>query len=516
MKDASDIRTQIEALQAKSKKRGIKFNDVNVVESETQCIQLPEGMSPGEGVKWLQRFEQQQNQEVGIHIEIDAFPLDGAYALARVLKNIFGWTTLESTPGFWGDTPPTMVNLEIGPDESVMIPWGRMAIPGIDGFISTSMGRRGLRPTFIIAGKTTRKHEKLIQNIGDQVKLEILDGSVYRGKAIILDYRDADGDRIEPDNVDPTQCPKFVDTRRVNSEELVFPAETMQMIETCLFNPVKHTAACRHHGIPLKRGVLLEGPYGTGKTQTAYLLAKECVANGWTFLYGKDVRDLDILLSIAEAYQPCVIFAEDVNRIVGENRDAEVDRVLNAMDGVVSKKSEIMVVLTTNELNAIHQAAIRPGRIDTVVPVRAPDIDAACRLVKLYGRGKVDCTDQGLASAIQPLVDRKSTAAMFREVVERAKLGAVGHLTNATAEIKISAEDLRIAAETLVEHQKLLEPRAEPNTHPMGIFGGALGKALSIGVAEAIEDAADTLYGNLEDEGQTHAAARRIAADVGR
>lgn len=513
-KDVDDLKSQLENLQSKAKKRGQKFSDVQVVETDTKQIQLPEGMAPSEGVKWLQRFQQQQDQEVAIRVEIDAFPLDGAFALVRVLKELFGWTNLETVKGFWADNPPVMVNLETAPDESVMVPWGRMTIPGVDGYIQTQMGTRGLRPVFIISGVTTRKHEKLIHNLADQVKIEVQTGSVYRGKAIILNYRDANGKRISPEDVNPTECPKFVDTRRVNAEELVFPAETMQMIETCLFNPVRHTAACRHHHIPLKRGVLLEGPYGTGKTQTAYLLAKLCVENGWTFLYGKDVRDLDILLSIAEAYQPCVIFAEDVNRIVGETRDAEVDKVLNAMDGVNSKKSEIMVVLTTNELNAIHQAAIRPGRVDTVVPVRAPDTDAANRLVRLYGRGKVQAEDHDLAVALKPLVDRKSTAAMFREVVERAKLGAISHLSSPNDDIVITAEELRVATNTLVEHQKLLEPREDHSAHPMGIFGGAMGRAISTVMAESLEEAAETFTTCLEEGGVTpNRLARRIGVE---
>lgn len=517
-KDADDLRSQLEVLAAKERKRGIKFSNVEVVESETKQIMLPEGMTAKEATKWLERFEAQQNQEVGIHIEVDAFPLDGALALARTLKELFGWTNLESVPGgfFSPDRPPVQVAVETGPDTAISVPWGRMTIPGVDGFIETRLGTKGLRPIFIISGVTTRRNEKLIHQIGDQVKLRVLSDSIYRGKAIVLNFRDADGNRIEPEEVDPTDCPKFINTSKVNSEELVFPEETMQQIETCLFNPIRHSEACRKHGIPLKRGVLLEGPYGTGKTQTAHLLAKECVENGWTYLYIKDVRDLDIAVSIAESYQPCAIFGEDVNRIVGEKRDAEVDRILNTMDGVQSKKTEIMVVLTTNELSSIHQAAVRPGRIDTVVAVRAPDSPAACRLVRLYSRGSVEATDAELELALRPLVHRQATAAMFREVIERAKLSAIGKLDNPEDDIKIDSDDIQTAVHTLMEHQKLLMPKTEPNTNPMNLFGSALGRAIGSTLSDTLSDIAGEFSSRLEDSGTPlHAVSRHLGVSEG-
>lgn len=63
---------------------------------------------------------------------------------------------------------------------------------------------------------------------------------------------------------------------------------------------------------------------------------------------------------------------------------------INTLDGVDSKKHEIMVVLTTNDKRAIHPAFVRPGRIDAVIPILPPDNDATVRLVRSYG-----CDAQG-------------------------------------------------------------------------------------------------------------------------
>jgi transitional endoplasmic reticulum ATPase len=499
----SELREQLSEVRDREAKQGIKFSSVDVLQSaETKQIVLPEGMSSAEARKWLERWEKQQEQEVAISIEVDAFPMDGALALAKTLKDLFGWTNLVTVPGgfFEPDQPPVMVQIEVAPGVTQQVPWGRMTIPGVDGYIETSIRQKGLNAVFAISGVTRRKHEKLVKQIGDLVRQRIKVESIYRGKAIRHSYRNSNGERLsaEPRQFNPLHAPKFIDTDAVRPEELIFPKKTSDLIETCLYNPVRKTAACRRQGIPLKRGVMLEGPYGVGKSLCAYVLAKLCVEHGWTFLYIDDVRDLDIALSVAQLYQPCVVFAEDINRVVGANRDAEVDRVLNTLDGVVSKSSEIITVVTTNEVNQIHKALVRPGRIDTVVPVRAPDAEAAMRLIRLYGRGTVICNDVEIGSAVQGLVRRGATAAVFREVIERAKLAALSSLDDSEAKIAINAEHLVVACRSLEEHIRLMESDGTKEPHAMELFGGAVGKALSGGVTTAIQIAAEQLSEMLE------------------
>jgi SpoVK/Ycf46/Vps4 family AAA+-type ATPase len=74
------------------------------------------------------------------------------------------------------------------------------------------------------------------------------------------------------------------------------------------------------HKVPLKRGVLLEGPYGTGKTLTAFVTAKKCVENGWTFIMLDRVAALKEALTFARMYAPAVVFAEDIDRSVEGER----------------------------------------------------------------------------------------------------------------------------------------------------------------------------------------------------
>lgn len=442
-----------------SKKTKLTRKDVNIV-NEGERIILPVGMAYSEGIEWLRRKDAELETTVAINEEVNCFPLDGAYAFAQVLKNRYGWTNLVPTPGFFGSNPPLQISVEVGYKETVTVSWGRCKIPGIDGYVETGFKKKNGMPIFVLEGEVKRRHENTIHEIGDEIRKYVLENSIYRAKAIKINFRNTQDQRRE--NFEPDFAPKFINVEDVRAEELIFPDKTAEMVRTTLFNPIEFSPVCRANGVPLKRGILLEGPYGTGKTLTAYVTGRKCVDNDWTFLYLEDVRDLDLALAFARFYQPVVIFAEDVDRAVGPNRDSSVDKILNSLDGVESKNNEIMVVLTTNDISRINQAFIRPGRIDAVINVQPPDTKATVRLVRQYGRNSIDkaVTDTDLEKAVEPMVG--ANAAFIRETVERARLAAVSHASPGPEyNISITAADIAVAAQGMVAHFALLKPKGD-------------------------------------------------------
>lgn len=465
----------------------MKFTDVSVEQGDTTKIVLPNGMSHKEAVKWIRRDEDQQSQEVAIRVEIEAAPLDGAYALKRVLTRVFGWPNMVSVPGgfFQPDRPPVMIEMDIAPNKTAQVHWGRITIPGVTGYLETGYAQHGRRCNFQIEGVVQRKHEKLLKGIAEMVREEVRTGSVYKGQALIVSFRDDDGNLKE---FNPGDCPKFMRVDDIDERSVVLPHITADLVQTTLFNVIEKTDLCRRMGTPTKRGILLEGPPGTGKTLIAKLTALKCVQNGWTYIYCKDVRDLDSAIELGKQYQPCVLFAEDLDRAVGRERTVEVDRYLNVLDGVDSKSHEIIVVLTTNHQESITEAMKRPGRIDTIVPVRAPDKEAAARLIMLYGRGMVRGTLDTLGDALAPLVNEQVNAAMFREVVERAKLAAIKNYDNGAdlGDIFLEPADIAIAAEGMKAHNAYSKPQITNEQRPMGVFGEAVGRSIGKEIAKCL------------------------------
>jgi len=422
---------------------------------ESKQITLPEDMKLRDAIRWLERKEDELEQEVAINEVFDAYPGDGAHALTQALKAIYGFTALKTKRGMFGDTPPTMIGVRTGPnpEDSVQVPWGQVQIPGVEGHLETGITIVKGRPVFVLGGVVKRKNEQEIAEVARHMREYLKDNSIYQGKAIRIEFPDLENARSLQDFE-----PEFLDLSNVKPNELIFSDEVQRNIHANLFTPILYSDRCREAGIPLKRGVLLAGPYGTGKTMTAYVAAKYAEDNGWTFLYLKDVNDLAIAIQFAKMYGPAVIFAEDLDNALGTSRrDTDVNDILNTIDGVDSKDTEVIVCLTTNHVDRINKAMLRPGRLDAVINVTPPNGEAAIKLVRQYARGLLD--ENGDFTEVGNLLDGKIPA-VIRETVERAKLAAISNSPD--GEMKIKADDLVLAAQSMSGQLKLLTPQ-EPD-----------------------------------------------------
>jgi SpoVK/Ycf46/Vps4 family AAA+-type ATPase len=128
----------------------------------------------------------------------------------------------------------------------------------------------------------------------------------------------------------------------------------------------------RERSLPHRRGYLLDGPPGTGKSSTIHALASELRCP----LYIINPNNLSDD-SIAEAFQLAgrgIIVLEDVDRIkvaISEERvespplnsGLSLSGFLNAIDGVAASEGRILI-MTSNRPDILDPAFIRPGRID--------------------------------------------------------------------------------------------------------------------------------------------------------
>lgn len=444
-----------------------EIKNVSIVRDGNQ-ITIPKNMSLKQARVWLERKEMEEEQEIAIDEIIDSFPLEGAYAFAKAISRKYGFAALVPTPGFFGPNPPVMIGVEVGLDMVEQVPWGRIQIPAVAGYLQTGVTVKDNRMVFSIGGEVKQKHKDEIKELAAMTRRIVAEESIYRGKAIRVKFEK------DPRKFNPRECPHFLDTSKTRPEELIFPDVTKKAVNTSLFTPIEHTDNCRRYQIPLKRGILLEGPFGTGKTLTAYVAAKKCVENGWTFIYLSNVEDLQTAIHFAKSYEPAVIFAEDIDRVMqqGERQENEaVNDILNTIDGVDTKGMELIVCLTTNHVDQIEPAMLRPGRLDAVISVKPPDAKAGIELVRLYARNSLDTTDDFTE------VGRKLSGqipAVIREVVERSKLAAVGRLQTGE-ELLLRASDLEFAADEMLNHLRLMTPKPEDNRSDLEKGAATLG-----------------------------------------
>lgn len=126
-------------------------------------------------------------------------------------------------------------------------------------------------------------------------------------------------------------------------------------------------------GIPWRRGYLLHGPPGTGKTSFAYALAGElhlkiCALS----LTNPKLNDQTIADLLQKTPPRSLILIEDIDAffVARDKQDTRIEvsfsGLLNALDGVAAQEGRV-VFLTTNHFDRLDKALIRPGRVDVAV-----------------------------------------------------------------------------------------------------------------------------------------------------
>ncbi|KAJ3114601.1 hypothetical protein HK100_001614 [Physocladia obscura] len=192
-------------------------------------------------------------------------------------------------------------------------------------------------------------------------------------------------------------------------------------IKETLMNDVKSFLGSeewyKRQGIPYRRGYMLHGPPGTGKSSFIFALATElCMSISIINLSSPGLTDMDLTTLLGESPKNTILVFEDVDVAMGRgngdskkskdttmkveklvndtaNNKNEIDKVvdsdkkqtteeisssltenstkslvtlsglLNSLDGIIAQEGHI-VFLTTNHLSTLPPALLRPGRVD--------------------------------------------------------------------------------------------------------------------------------------------------------
>jgi chaperone BCS1 len=160
----------------------------------------------------------------------------------------------------------------------------------------------------------------------------------------------------------------------------------------------------RHAGIPYRRGYLLHGPPGTGKTSLVAALAGALQLPIYVASLGSGrLSDDSFAEALAGAAKRCVLLLEDVDAAFGAARDAQhgggltFSGVLNALDGVAAQEGRLLF-LTTNHPERLDAALVRPGRVDRRIAFALCGTEHVERFVRQFYAGAVDDAQAAVAA----------------------------------------------------------------------------------------------------------------------
>lgn len=319
---------------------------------------VPAKWSVRKAVEVLERYEKLQSQLTTFSRTFRYRPWDGAAATARALKRVTGFSGLpKAMRSFFGTTPPQLYDVPVGPGEFMQVPWGAVEVPLFDGTLYLqSENDEEFGELFHLVIEAPRKHGPAIEGLFTVIEEELAERSIYRGKAF-----------------DGKQMPDFLDLSGVQRDQVIYSDAVEAQLEGNIWGVMRHPEVMRRNGVPLKRSVLMHGPYGTGKTLAAHLTAQVALETGWTFIQCRPGKD-DILQAMATArlYQPSVVFFEDVDHI-SSGEHTTIEGLLDVFDGIGAKNTEILAILTTNHPENIHKGMLRPGRLDAILEVSTLD-----------------------------------------------------------------------------------------------------------------------------------------------
>ena len=238
--------------------------------------------------------------------------------------------------------------------------------------------------------------------------------------------------------------------RKMGFAEIAGMDELKQSLSQRVLWPLRHAEKALQYRLQLPNGILFYGPPGCGKTYFATKLAEELkwemefvsTASLGSAYQHETQGNIQKIFTKAEKYGHCVLCIDEIDGILSGRKEGstnsshndEVNEFLVQLNEC--HKRGILVIGTTNRKDIIDPAALRAGRFDLLIEVKAPDLEMRKRLFEMYLANRplaedIDIAElaemsDGYASSDVPFVVNE--AALFAAIAEQPI--SQTHLTN--------------------------------------------------------------------------------------
>lgn len=189
------------------------------------------------------------------------------------------------------------------------------------------------------------------------------------------------------------------DVEEVRWEDLIVPQGTKDELLSVI-SLLKNPENAKQYGIALPKGILFNGPPGTGKTTIAKAVATQAGLNFFVLRaneivskwVGDSEKNLTKLFEAATRNAPAVIFIDEIDSLGKKRSGADaapgdnlLNHLLQLIDGVI-KADGVYVIAATNRADLVDEALRRAGRLNRVIEIPLPDLVSRRKLLGVYSR----------------------------------------------------------------------------------------------------------------------------------
>lgn len=205
--------------------------------------------------------------------------------------------------------------------------------------------------------------------------------------------------------------------------------DVVQALEAKIALPFENDALASELKLRPKRGVLLAGPPGTGKTTIGRALAHRLKSKFFlidgTIIAGSGdfYEDVERVFKAAKQNAPSIIFIDDADVIFEDKQERGLYRyLLTMLDGLESTSAErVCVMMTAMDASNLPEAILRSGRVELWLETRLPDGQARSAIIRERLAGlphPIGTADVEVVAA----ASRGLTGADLKAVIEDGKL----------------------------------------------------------------------------------------------